>query len=255
MPILYTQLHITLFRCMSVKETVCSVGIEGRQDVIPVLYAKYMLIMKFRSQEKQCVHSLWTFYCRISSWDCDCIEHLQLRHKNVTKHFCVAKKYCAQWQLNWSRCLTHDLCAKFSGFTQHDNCAIVTVNLISSSFSFLSSLYNRSLFCHTDTEDNRDNRERFTADLWLWHHLQVFCSHSGGTCAHCWFASSLEWRAVLSDIRSAGGAAGEGLWKWRWDQQTTGQDVRGEYNGTPSLMRTPLTPNNPGARTLGEDDV
>ena len=62
MPILYTQLHITLFRCMSVKETVCSVGIEGRQNVIPVLYAKYKLIMKFRSQEKQCVHSLWTFY-------------------------------------------------------------------------------------------------------------------------------------------------------------------------------------------------
>jgi len=31
--------------------------------------------------------------------------------KHVTKHFRMAKKYCAQWQLNGSRCLTHDLCA------------------------------------------------------------------------------------------------------------------------------------------------
>ena len=34
--------------------------------------------------------------------------------------------------------------------------------------SFLSSLYNGSLFCHTDTEDNGNNQEkvgRFTADL------------------------------------------------------------------------------------------
>ena len=50
--------------------------------------------------------------------------------KHVTKHFCVAKKYCAQWQLKGSRCLTHDLCAIFIGFTQCDNCAIAIVNII-----------------------------------------------------------------------------------------------------------------------------
>jgi len=33
----------------------------------------------------------------------------------------MAKKYCAQWQLNRSRCLTHDLGAVITGFTQHDN--------------------------------------------------------------------------------------------------------------------------------------
>jgi len=42
--------------------------------------------------------------------------------KHVTKHFRIAKKYCAQWQLN--------LCAIFTGSTQHDNCAIATVNII-----------------------------------------------------------------------------------------------------------------------------
>jgi len=50
--------------------------------------------------------------------------------KHVTKHFRVAKKYCAQWQLNGSWCLTYNLCAIFTGSTQHDNCAIVTVNII-----------------------------------------------------------------------------------------------------------------------------
>ena len=92
--------------------------------------------------------------------------------KNVTKHFRMAKKYCAQWQLNGSWCLTDNLCAIFTGSTQRDNCAIVAVNIIknlsSKLLSFLSSLYNRSLFCHIDTEDDGDNREkaeRFTADL------------------------------------------------------------------------------------------
>jgi len=50
--------------------------------------------------------------------------------KHVTKHFCVAKNYCAQWQLKGSRYLTHDLCAIFIGFTQRDNCAIAIVNII-----------------------------------------------------------------------------------------------------------------------------
>jgi len=50
--------------------------------------------------------------------------------KHVTKHFCVAKKYCAQWQLKGSRCLAHNLCAIFVGFTQRDNCTIATVNII-----------------------------------------------------------------------------------------------------------------------------
>ena len=50
--------------------------------------------------------------------------------KHVTKHFHMAKKYCAQWQLNGSWCLTHNLCAIFTGSTQRDNCAIVTVNII-----------------------------------------------------------------------------------------------------------------------------
>ena len=31
--------------------------------------------------------------------------------------------------------------------------------------------------------------------------------------------------------------------------------MRGEYDGTPSLMRTPLSPNNPGVLTLREDEV
>ena len=63
---------------------------------------------------------LWAFNraVAITSW------------KHVTKHFRVAKKYCAQWQLKGSRCLTHDLCAIFIGFTQRDNCAIAIVNII-----------------------------------------------------------------------------------------------------------------------------
>ena len=50
--------------------------------------------------------------------------------KHVTKHFVWQKKYCAQWQLKGSRCLTHDLCAIFVGFTQRDNCTIAIVNII-----------------------------------------------------------------------------------------------------------------------------
>ena len=49
---------------------------------------------------------------------------------HMTKHFCVAEKYCAQLLLNGSHCLTHDLGAIFIGFTQCDNCAIVIVNII-----------------------------------------------------------------------------------------------------------------------------
>jgi len=83
-----------------------------------------------------------------------------MSRKFLTKHFHVAKKYCAQQQLNGSQCLTHDFCAIFTGFTQHENCAIATVNLIKtfipSFFSFLSSLCNRALFCHADMEDNGD---------------------------------------------------------------------------------------------------
>ena len=50
--------------------------------------------------------------------------------KHVTKHFRMAKKYCAQSQLNRSWCLTHNLCAIFTGSTQRNNCAIATVNVI-----------------------------------------------------------------------------------------------------------------------------
>jgi len=50
--------------------------------------------------------------------------------KHMTKHFRVAKKYCAQWQLKGSRCLTHDLYAIFVGFTQYDNYAIAIVNIL-----------------------------------------------------------------------------------------------------------------------------
>ena len=97
----------------------------------------------------------------------------------LSQHFRMAKMYCAQWQLNGSQCLTHGLCAIFTGFTQCDNCTIATVNIIqnlSSKLSFLSSLYNNSLFCHTNTEDNGANREkaeRFTADLRSWRQLQA----------------------------------------------------------------------------------
>ena len=39
------------------------------------------------------------------------IEQLQLRHENTWQSTSVwQKKYCAQWQLKGSRCLTHDLC-------------------------------------------------------------------------------------------------------------------------------------------------
>jgi len=59
------------------------------------------------------------------------IEQLQLRHENMWQSTSVwQKKYCAQWQLKGSRCLTHDLCAIFVGFTQRDNCAIAIVNII-----------------------------------------------------------------------------------------------------------------------------
>jgi len=47
----------------------------------------------------------------------------------MTKHFRMAKKYCTQWQLNGIWCLTHNLCAIFTGSTQHDNCAIATFNI------------------------------------------------------------------------------------------------------------------------------
>jgi len=49
------------------------------------------------------------------------IEQLQLRHENTWQSTSVwQEKYCAQWQLKGSRCLTHDLCAIFVGFTQRD---------------------------------------------------------------------------------------------------------------------------------------
>ena len=59
------------------------------------------------------------------------IEQLQLRHESTWQSTSVwQKKYCAQWQLKGSRCLTHDLCAIFIGFTQRDNCTIAIVNII-----------------------------------------------------------------------------------------------------------------------------
>ena len=59
------------------------------------------------------------------------IEQLQLRHENTWQSTSVwQKKYCAQWKLKGSQCLTHDLCAIFVGFTQRDNCAIAIVNTI-----------------------------------------------------------------------------------------------------------------------------
>ena len=80
----------------------------------------------------------------------------------MTKHFHVTKKYCAQWQLNGSQCLTHDLCAIFIGSTQHNNCTIVTVNIIKFQAALDSEslyMYNRALTCNADMEDNRDNQE------------------------------------------------------------------------------------------------
>jgi len=85
--------------------------------------------------------------CYKSAFSCPCIQLFVLlsvctwcadqyravaitSRKHVTKHFHVAKKYCAQWQLKGSRCLTHDLCSIFIGFTQRDNCAIAIVNII-----------------------------------------------------------------------------------------------------------------------------
>jgi len=61
---------------------------------------------------------------------CWCIEQLQLRHENTRQSTSVwQKKYCAQWQLKGSRCLTHDICEIFVGFTQRTNCAITIINL------------------------------------------------------------------------------------------------------------------------------
>ena len=62
-----------------------------------------------------------------------CINYRTLAitsRKHVIKHFRMAKKYCAQWQMNGSWCLTHNLCAILTGSTQCDNCAIATVNII-----------------------------------------------------------------------------------------------------------------------------
>ena len=87
--------------------------------------------------------------------------------KHVTKHFRMAKKYCAQWQLNGSWCLTHNLCAIFTGSTQRYSNSQHNKNLSSKLLSFLSSLYNRPLFCHTDTEDNGDNREK-SGEIYSW---------------------------------------------------------------------------------------
>jgi len=71
----------------------------------------------------------------------------------VTKHFFVAKKYCAQWQLKGSRCLTPNVCTIFIGFTQRDNCTMVisyyiehNKSLSSKLLSFLSSLYSECSF-------------------------------------------------------------------------------------------------------------
>ena len=62
------------------------------------------------------------------------------------------------------KCLTYNLCAIFTGFTQHNSCVIATINIIKNLSSklllFLSSLYNQSLFCHTLMKDNGDNQEK-----------------------------------------------------------------------------------------------
>ena len=52
------------------------------------------------------------------------IERLQLRHENTWQ------STLTQRQLKGNRCLSHDLCAIFIGFTQRDNCAIAIVNII-----------------------------------------------------------------------------------------------------------------------------
>ena len=62
--------------------------------------------------------------CHVSSDVCTLQSGCNYVTKHVTKHFRVEKKYCAQQQLKGIRCLTHNLCAIFIGFTQHDNCAI-----------------------------------------------------------------------------------------------------------------------------------
>ena len=70
-----------------------------------------------------------------------------MSRKHVTRHFRVAKKYCAQWQLKGSRCLTHNLCAIFIGFTRHDNCTIAIVNIIKAKVPSCSRFW---VHCTTD---------------------------------------------------------------------------------------------------------
>ena len=78
-------------------------------------------------------------------------------------------------------------------------------NLSSKLLSFLSSLYNRSLSCHTDTEDNENNWkkvERFRADLLSWCQLQALykcCTNSTGHAGSHFLATQWSEAAMSCD--------------------------------------------------------
>ena len=93
--------------------------------------------------------------------------------QNAWQSTSVWQKYCAQWQLNITRCLTHNLCAISIGFTQCDNC---TIALYSNTIkAWVPSCSRFWVHCTTDHSfpmqtqkitEITENKQKFTADLW-----------------------------------------------------------------------------------------
>ena len=93
------------------------------------------------------------------------------------------EKYCAHLQLKGSRCLTHNLCAIFIGFTQHNNCAIAIVNTkksLSSKLLLFSSCTTEHYFA-MQTRKITEITENKQRDLQLIHSCDVTCNHSIGS--------------------------------------------------------------------------
>ena len=119
--LIFLCININLLQHAIRSRTWCVLG--TRPPVMRTEYCDYVLAALYCNG---CAVSLWHQVCPVL-----CIERLQLRHEHTWQSTSVwQKKYCAEWQLTGSRCLTHDLCAIFVGFTQRDNCAIAIVNII-----------------------------------------------------------------------------------------------------------------------------
>ena len=96
--------------------------------------------------------------------------------KHKTKHFHMAKKYCAQWQLDGSRCLTHNLSAYIHWIYTVQYCTIATVNL-----KFQACLVSEFTVQPITLLPYRHGRwRRKCRDLQLIYGCDVNCKHSIG---------------------------------------------------------------------------